>query len=206
MFPAALARGSAPLSRRLFPLWTQPARGRKSRDVPPAKSKAGRVKMPPPVDPAELLVVTERYRQYRLVVSAVRAEFKEEQMRQVYSERVGELAQRREKELADEHARLMAFNNAENERLHELRLERLRKEEAEEQHRKAQGALEQASLMEEFLKEKEREVLQLQVRQAPCRGEGRSPTSHCPICYAAVVRPFRRQSAAPCGSEFCIQG
>lgn len=49
-----------------------PARGRKTRDDPPAKSKAGRIKVPPPVDPAELLVVQERYSQYYRVLRALR--------------------------------------------------------------------------------------------------------------------------------------
>lgn len=49
-----------------------PVRGRKTRHDPPAKSKVGRVKMPPAVDPAELFVLTERYRQYRETVRALR--------------------------------------------------------------------------------------------------------------------------------------
>lgn len=49
-----------------------PARGRKTRHDPPAKSKVGRVKMPPAVDPAEFFVLTERYRQYRQTVNALR--------------------------------------------------------------------------------------------------------------------------------------
>nr|XP_060632220.1 small ribosomal subunit protein mS26-like [Anolis sagrei ordinatus] len=54
------------------PLLAVPSRGRKSRTDPPAKSKAGRIKVPPPVDPAELLVVAQRYRQYRQTVGAIR--------------------------------------------------------------------------------------------------------------------------------------
>lgn len=49
-----------------------PARGRKTRHDPPAKSKVGRVKTPPAVDPAEFFVLTERYRQYRQTVRALR--------------------------------------------------------------------------------------------------------------------------------------
>ena len=48
------------------------ARGRKTRHDPPAKSKIGRVATPPAVDPAELFVLTERYRQYRQTVRALR--------------------------------------------------------------------------------------------------------------------------------------
>lgn len=49
-----------------------PVRGRKTRHDPPAKSKVGRVKVPPAVDPAEFFVLTERYRQYRETVRALR--------------------------------------------------------------------------------------------------------------------------------------
>lgn len=49
-----------------------PVRGRKTRHDPPAKSKVGRVQMPPAVDPAEFFVLTERYRQYRETVRALR--------------------------------------------------------------------------------------------------------------------------------------
>lgn len=49
-----------------------PARGRKTRHDPPAKSKVGREKMPPAVDPAEFFVLTERYRLYRQTVGAIR--------------------------------------------------------------------------------------------------------------------------------------
>lgn len=69
---AALGPGPVP---GLCPGWSPravPARGRKTRHDPPAKSKAARVKLPPPVDPEELLVVLERYRQHRLVLSALR--------------------------------------------------------------------------------------------------------------------------------------
>lgn len=49
-----------------------PARGRKTRHDPPAKSKVGHVATPPPVDPAEFFVLTERYRHYRQTVRALR--------------------------------------------------------------------------------------------------------------------------------------
>ncbi|KAH0615741.1 hypothetical protein JD844_026148 [Phrynosoma platyrhinos] len=56
----------------------------------------------------------------------------------------------------------MAWNDAENKRLQERREERLQKEEAAERERRLRGAEYQATLMEEFIKEKEKEVLQLQ--------------------------------------------
>uniref|UniRef100_A0A452I676 Small ribosomal subunit protein mS26 n=1 Tax=Gopherus agassizii TaxID=38772 RepID=A0A452I676_9SAUR len=156
MLPA-LRRCWAPLSRRPL-LVLVPARGRKSRHDPPAKSKAGRLKVPPPVDPAELLVVSERYRQYRLVLQALRS-FKQEVLRKKHQER---LDKESGEEAMEEHRQLMAWNNAENERLRKKREERLRREEEELQDRKLQGALNHARLMEDFLKQKEREVLQLQ--------------------------------------------
>lgn len=72
---AALSRSVLPQSCRCgAPLgasvWV--IRGRKSRNDPPAKSKAGRIKEPPPVDPVELLVVQERYRQYQVLIKALR--------------------------------------------------------------------------------------------------------------------------------------
>lgn len=73
--PLLALRGPAALLGHPGPaavLLAAPARARKSRADPPAKSKAGRVKAPPPVDPAELLVVAERYLRYRRVVRALR--------------------------------------------------------------------------------------------------------------------------------------
>lgn len=49
-----------------------PVRGRKTRHDPPAKSKVGRVATPRAVDPVEFYVLTERYRQYRQTVRALR--------------------------------------------------------------------------------------------------------------------------------------
>ena len=49
-----------------------PARGRKTRHDPPAQSKIGRLATPPAGDPVEFYVLTERYRQYRQIVRALR--------------------------------------------------------------------------------------------------------------------------------------
>ncbi|XP_071303286.1 small ribosomal subunit protein mS26 [Agelaius tricolor] len=146
----------------LCPAWAPravPARGRKTRHDPPAKSKAGRVKLPPPVDPEELLVVQERYRQYRLVLSALRAEFRAEVLQKKREER---LAAEGSPEELEEHRRLMAWNEEENARQRARREERLRKEEEEQKRRKSEIAEKQARKMEAFLEEKEKEVLQLQ--------------------------------------------
>ncbi|XP_055400339.1 small ribosomal subunit protein mS26 isoform X2 [Bubalus kerabau] len=97
------------------------ARGRKTRHDPPAKSKIGRVATPPAVDPAEFFVLTERYRQYRQTVRALRQEFVTEVRRKVHEARAGVLAERKALQDAAEHRELMAWNQAENQRLHELR-------------------------------------------------------------------------------------
>ncbi|XP_075278252.1 LOW QUALITY PROTEIN: small ribosomal subunit protein mS26 [Opisthocomus hoazin] len=136
-----------------------PARGRKTRHDPPAKSKASRVKMPPPVDPEELLVVLERYRLHRLLLRALRAEFRAEV---VQKKREALLCAEDTAALAEEHRHLMAWNAAENARQRARREERLRKEEEEEKRQKLEAAEKQAEKMEAFLKEKEKEVLQLQ--------------------------------------------
>ncbi|NWI10846.1 RT26 protein, partial [Crypturellus soui] len=140
-------------------LWLVPSRGRKSREDPPAKSKASRLKLPPPVDPLELFVVTERYRQHRLVLSALRSEFRAEVKRKKQEALAGgEDAA----EHVEEHRLLMAWNDAENARQRARREERLRKEEEERKRQKLEAEESKARLMEAFVKEKEKEVLQLQ--------------------------------------------
>uniref|UniRef100_A0A8C3QUJ4 Small ribosomal subunit protein mS26 n=1 Tax=Cyanoderma ruficeps TaxID=181631 RepID=A0A8C3QUJ4_9PASS len=156
---AALGPGPFP---GLCPGWSPravPARGRKTRHDPPSKSKAGRVNLPPPVDPEELLVVQERYRQYRLVLDALRAEFRAEVLQKKREER---LAAEDSAEELEEHRRLMAWNDEENARQQKRREERARKEEEEQKRRKLEIAEKQARKMEAFLEEKEKEVLQLQ--------------------------------------------
>ncbi|XP_051499921.1 28S ribosomal protein S26, mitochondrial [Apus apus] len=136
-----------------------PARGRKTRHDPPAKSKASRLKVPPPVDPEELLVVLERYRLHRRVLGALRAEFRAEALQR----RRAALASREDSaELQEQHRQLMAWNRAENARQRQRREERLREEEEEQKRQKLQAAENKARMMEAFLKEKEKEVLQLQ--------------------------------------------
>lgn len=140
-----------------------PARGRKTRHDPPAKSKVGRVATPPTVDPAEFFVLSERYRQYRQTVRALRLQFVSEVRRKVYEARAGVLAERKALEDAAEHRELMAWNQAENRRLQELRIERLRREAREQEQRQAEEKARQARETEAWVQLKEREVLQLQV-------------------------------------------
>ncbi|KAM5219957.1 small ribosomal subunit protein mS26 [Hipposideros larvatus] len=139
-----------------------PARGRKTRHDPPAKSKVGRVAAPPTVDPTEFFVLTERYRQYRQTVRALRVEFISEVRKKVYEARAGVLAERKAKEDAAEHRELMAWNQAENQRLQELRIERLRQEAREQEQRQAEEKARQARETEAWVKLKQQEVLQLQ--------------------------------------------
>ncbi|KAM9248930.1 small ribosomal subunit protein mS26 [Dugong dugon] len=139
-----------------------PARGRKTRHDPPAKSKVGRVVTPPTVDPAEFFVLTERYREYRQIVGALRLEFVTEVRKKLYEARVGVLAERRAQEKAAEHRGLMAWNQAENQRLQELRIARLQQEAQEQERRRAEEQACQARETQAWMQLKEQEVLQLQ--------------------------------------------
>ncbi|XP_055468306.1 28S ribosomal protein S26, mitochondrial [Psammomys obesus] len=139
-----------------------PVRGRKSRHDPPAKSKVGRLKMPPAVDPAELYVLTERYRQYREIVRALRREFVFEVRRKVHEARAGVLAERKVQEAAAEHRELMAWNEEENRRLQELRIARLQLEAQAVELRRAEEQAQRAREEQAWVQLKEQEVLQLQ--------------------------------------------
>ncbi|KAL0595341.1 28S ribosomal protein S26, mitochondrial [Plecturocebus cupreus] len=138
------------------------ARGRKTRHDPPAKSKIGRVNMPPAVDPAEFFVLMERYQHYRQTVRALRMEFGSEVRRKAHEARAGVLAERKAMEEAAEHRELMAWNQAENRRLHELRIARLRQEAREQEQRQAEEQARKAEEARTWAQLKEREVLQLQ--------------------------------------------
>ncbi|XP_054987461.1 28S ribosomal protein S26, mitochondrial [Sorex araneus] len=143
-------------------LQVQQLRGRKSRHDPPAKSKAGRVATPPAVDPAEFYVLTERYRLYRQTVGALRHEFVTEVRRKLHEARVGSEAERKASEDAAEHRELMAWNRAENQRLHELRIARQLREAQELEQRRAEKAARRAQEAQAWAQLKEREVQQLQ--------------------------------------------
>lgn len=137
-------------------------RGRKSRTDPTAKSKEGRVKVPPPVDPVEMVVMKERYSEYQLIMRALRLEFKEEVLRKKYEEETGSLAEERARQEAEEHRALMAWNDEENRRILKLRLSRIQKERDEAQRQKMEAAIQQEQQQQEFIREKEKEILQLQ--------------------------------------------
>lgn len=153
--------GARPAGRLPAPLLLL-TRGRKTRHDPPAKSKAGRVATPPAVDPTEFFVLTERYRQYRQTVRALRLEFMSEVRKKLHEARAGVQAERKAQEDAAEHRELMAWNQAENQRLHELRLARLRQEALEQERRQAEEAVLQAREAQAWAQLKEQEVLQLQ--------------------------------------------
>ncbi|XP_049554742.1 28S ribosomal protein S26, mitochondrial isoform X1 [Orcinus orca] len=162
MFRALSALGARPMGRPPAP-FLLPVRCRKTRHDPPAKSKVGRVATPPAVDPAEFFVLTERYRQYRQTVRALRLEFVSEVRKKVHEARTGVLAERKALEDAAEHRELMAWNQAENQRLRELRMARLRQEAREQERRQAEEEARQAREAQAWVQLKEREVLQLQV-------------------------------------------
>ncbi|XP_012610369.1 small ribosomal subunit protein mS26 [Microcebus murinus] len=161
MLRALSGLGARPACRPRVPLLL-PARGRKTRHDPQAKSKVGRVKTPPSVDPAEFFVVTQRYQQYRQIVRALRLEFVSEVRKKVHEARAGVLAERKAREDAAEHRELMAWNQAENRRLHELRIERLQREAREQEQQQAEEQARKAREAQAWLELKEQEVLQLQ--------------------------------------------
>ncbi|KAJ8262497.1 hypothetical protein GJAV_G00167120 [Gymnothorax javanicus] len=137
-------------------------RERKSRTDPKAKSKAGRVKIPPPVDPVEMVVMKERFSQYEMIVRALRFGFTEEVLQQKYEKEIGSQAEERAKQEAERHRALMAWNDAENLRLRKLREIRVQKELEEAQQKEAELAVLREKSLESFLAEKEQEILQLE--------------------------------------------
>ncbi|KAI6069738.1 28S ribosomal protein S26, mitochondrial [Aix galericulata] len=136
-----------------------PARGRKTRHDPPAKAKAARLKLPPPVDPAELAVVTERYRQHRAVLGALRCMFRAEVLQRQREERQ---QQEGSAALREEHRLLMAWNEAENARQRARREERMRREAEERRGRKLRAAESKTRQLEASLRRQESAVLRLQ--------------------------------------------
>lgn len=74
MFKIIVGR-SVPAARLFVPrsaVLVAPVRGRKSRSDPVAKSKEDRLKVPPPVDPVEMVVLKERFSEYQLIMKALR--------------------------------------------------------------------------------------------------------------------------------------
>ncbi|XP_027692209.1 28S ribosomal protein S26, mitochondrial [Vombatus ursinus] len=148
-----------PVPSPSLPLLLPPARGRKSRHDPPAKSKIGRLRTPTPVDPAEMYVLMERYKSYKQTVRALRLEFMEEVWRKANDKKFGGLKAVQDSE---EHKQLMAWNQAENARLQALRISRFQRQEQEQARLRELEEMQEAQEMEAFVQEKEKEVLQLQ--------------------------------------------
>ena len=90
---------------------------------------------PPAVDPAEFFVLAVPPDGAR-PQAGVRAEVR----RKAHEARAGVLAERKALQDAAEPRELMAWNQAENQRLHELRMARLRQEEREQERRQAEEA------------------------------------------------------------------
>lgn len=137
-------------------------RGRKSRTDPVAKSKEGRIKVPPPVDPVEMVVLKERYTEYQLIMRALRLEFKEEVLRKKYEAETGSLAAEKARQEEEEHNALMAWNDQENQRLLQIRIQRIQKEKEEAERKQIEAVVKREQEKQEFIEEKEREILQLQ--------------------------------------------
>ncbi|XP_029943064.1 small ribosomal subunit protein mS26 [Salarias fasciatus] len=161
-----VSRGTGFRAARLLagrsPVLLDSVRGRKSRTDPVAKSKEGRVKVPPPVDPVEMVVLKERFSEYQMILRALRMQFKEEVLRRKYEEETGSQAEERARQEAEEHRALMAWNREENRRQLSSRILRLQRGEEEEQQRREEAALQQQQQQQDFILEKEREILRLQ--------------------------------------------
>ncbi|XP_075905648.1 small ribosomal subunit protein mS26 [Nelusetta ayraudi] len=156
------ARAARLLASRGAALLQAPHRGRKSRADPVAKSKVGRIKTPPPVDPVEMVVLKERFSEYQLIMRALRLEFKEEVLRKKYEEETGSLAEERARQEAEEHRALMAWNEQENQRLLQLRVSRVQKEEEETQRKQLEVMMKREQKQQELVRRKAVEVSQLQ--------------------------------------------
>ncbi|XP_058471679.1 28S ribosomal protein S26, mitochondrial [Solea solea] len=164
MFPVVGGR-SARVARLLAPrsaVLVAAVRGRKSRSDPVAKSKEGRIKVPPPVDPVEMVVLKERYTEYQLIMRALRLEFKEGVIRKKYEQETGSRAEERARQEEGEHRALMEWNNQENLRILKLRMIRVQKEKEEAEQKKLEAIMKREEEQQQFMKEKEKEILQLQ--------------------------------------------
>uniref|UniRef100_A0AAZ3QRC0 Small ribosomal subunit protein mS26 n=1 Tax=Oncorhynchus tshawytscha TaxID=74940 RepID=A0AAZ3QRC0_ONCTS len=141
---------STPVIRLLAPrgaVLVEAVRGRKTRTDPKAKSKEGRIKTPPPVDPVEMVVLRERFTEYDLIMRALRLEFKEEMLRKRYEE---------------EHRSLMTWNQEENLRMLKIRELRVQKEVEAAEVKKTEAAILREQAMESFVKEKGEEIMRIQ--------------------------------------------
>ncbi|XP_062325128.1 28S ribosomal protein S26, mitochondrial [Osmerus eperlanus] len=160
-----ISRTGTPVTRLLASrgaVLVEAVRGRKSRNDPKAKSKEGRIKVPPPIDPVEMVVLKERFTEYELIMRALRLEFKEEMLRKRYEAEVGSQAEERAKQEAEEHRALMAWNDAENLRMRKVRELRIQNELEAAELKKSEEAIQAEQLMQELIRAKEREILQLQ--------------------------------------------
>ncbi|XP_014903153.1 small ribosomal subunit protein mS26 [Poecilia latipinna] len=137
-------------------------RGRKSRSDPVAKSKEGRIKVPVSVDPVEMVVLKERYSEYKLIMRALRMEFKEGVLRKKYEEEMGSQAELRARQEEEEHRALMDWNNQENLRILKARIIRIQQEEEEAERKKTEAAIQREQEQQEFIRQKEEEILKLQ--------------------------------------------
>uniref|UniRef100_UPI00358EADD3 small ribosomal subunit protein mS26 n=1 Tax=Myxine glutinosa TaxID=7769 RepID=UPI00358EADD3 len=118
----AIVRRLSPTLLHQEPTLVQAVRGRKRRTDPKAKSKIDLIRDPILIDPVETLVLNERYRQYKVIVEALRKEFRAERVEQ-YRQHLLSL-QDSAKEDTEENTRLVAENAAENARLARARIER----------------------------------------------------------------------------------
>ncbi|XP_072314186.1 small ribosomal subunit protein mS26 [Eucyclogobius newberryi] len=164
MFQALGGRSlqAARLCARRRAVLVEAVRGRKTRSDPIAKSKEGRIKTPPPVDPVEMVVLKERYTEYQLILRALRMDFKEEVLKKKYEAETGSLAEERARKEEEEHRALMDWNREENQRMLQLRLQRVHIEKEEAERKELEAALEREQQQQDFIRMKEEELVHLQ--------------------------------------------
>lgn len=165
-FSRETVRNMFPQAARLLagrsPVLLSSVRGRKSRTDPVAKSKEGRIKVPPPVDPLEMVVLKERFSEYQTILRALRMQFKEDVLRRKYEEETGSQAEERARQEAEEHRALMAWNQQENLQQLNSRILRVQGQQRDAEQRKLDAAVLQEENRRGFLREKEAEILKLQ--------------------------------------------
>lgn len=83
-------------------------------------------------------------------------------LRRKYEEETGSQAEERARQEEEQHRALMDWNAQENLRILKARILRVQKEEEEAENKKMEAAIQREQELQEFIKEKEKEILQLQ--------------------------------------------
>lgn len=106
----------------------QSVRWRKRRNTPIAKSKIGRVRIPTPIDPAEYKFTQIKWKEYRILLGAIRRHCREELKIKSKETAAGISLEEQSKKEEEEWQRLLAWNDAENAKTLAMRETRLKEE------------------------------------------------------------------------------